>query len=132
MDKREARSALSRDHIRGGDAGRRDGRCARDLEDPGKIPSGGYSTDFAGASRQLEQESGGFVTMFLFALIIIYLSLSALFNSFLDPVIILISVPMSLAGARIFISVGIGGASINIYTQVGLVTLMGSSANMGS
>lgn len=93
---------------------------------------GGYSTDFAGASRQLEQESGGFVTMFLFALIIIYLSLSALFNSFLDPVIILISVPMSLAGARIFISVGIGGASINIYTQVGLVTLMGSSANMGS
>ncbi len=74
----------------------------------------GYSTDFAGASRQLEQESGGFVTMFLFALIIIYLSLSALFNSFLDPIIILISVPMSLAGALIFISVGIGGASINI------------------
>ncbi|MGV7215747.1 efflux RND transporter permease subunit [Bradyrhizobium sp. UFLA05-112] len=91
----------------------------------------GYSTDFAGASRQLEQESGGFVTMFLFALIIIYLSLSALFNSFLDPLIILISVPMSLAGALIFISVGIGGASINIYTQVGLVTLMGLVSKHG-
>lgn len=91
----------------------------------------GYSTDFAGASRQLEQESGGFVTMFLFALIIIYLSLAALFNSFLDPVIILISVPMSLAGALIFISVGIGGASINIYTQVGLVTLMGLVSKHG-
>ncbi|MCP3460694.1 efflux RND transporter permease subunit [Bradyrhizobium sp. CCGUVB23] len=91
----------------------------------------GYSTDFAGASRQLEQESGGFVTMFMFAFIIIYLSLAALFNSFLDPVIILISVPMSLAGALIFISVGIGGASINIYTQVGLVTLMGLVSKHG-
>ncbi|UVO30529.1 efflux RND transporter permease subunit [Bradyrhizobium arachidis] len=91
----------------------------------------GYSTDFAGASRQLELESGGFVTMFMFALIIIYLSLAALFNSFVDPVIILISVPMSLAGALIFISIGIGGASINIYTQVGLVTLMGLVSKHG-
>lgn len=91
----------------------------------------GYTIDFGGASRQLEQESGGFVTTFLFALIIIYLSLAALFNSFVDPVIILVSVPMSLAGALIFISVGIGGASINIYTQVGLVTLMGLVSKHG-
>lgn len=91
----------------------------------------GYTIDFGGASRQLEQESGGFVTTFLFALIIIYLSLAALFNSFVDPVIILVSVPMSLAGALIFISIGIGGASINIYTQVGLVTLMGLVSKHG-
>lgn len=91
----------------------------------------GYTIDFGGASRQLEQESGGFVTTFLFALIIIYLSLAALFNSFVDPVIILVSVPMSLAGALIFINVGIGGASINIYTQVGLVTLMGLVSKHG-
>ncbi len=56
---------------------------------------------------------------------IIFLSLAALFESFRDPLIILVSVPMSLAGALIFISVGIGGASLNIYTEVGLVTLMG-------
>lgn len=91
----------------------------------------GYSVDFGGASRQLEQESGGFVTTFAFALIIIFLSLAALFNSFRDPIIILVSVPMSLAGALIFISIGIGGASINIYTQVGLVTLMGLVSKHG-
>jgi len=91
----------------------------------------GYTVDFGGASRQLEQESGGFVTTFGFALIIIFLSLAALFNSFRDPVVILVSVPMSLAGALIFISLGVGGASINIYTQVGLVTLMGLVSKHG-
>lgn len=101
------------------------------MKDLAKSLPAGYTVDFGGASRQLEQESGGFVTTFLFALIIIYLSLAALFNSFIDPVIILVSVPMSLAGALIFISVGIGGASINIYTQVGLVTLMGLVSKHG-
>lgn len=101
------------------------------MKDLARSLPAGYTIDFAGASRQLEQESGGFVTTFLFALIIIYLSLAALFNSFVDPVIILVSVPMSLAGALIFISVGIGGASINIYTQVGLVTLMGLVSKHG-
>jgi multidrug efflux pump len=91
----------------------------------------GYSVDYGGSSRQLEQESGGFVTTFAFAVIIIFLALAALFNSFLDPVIILVSVPMSLAGALIFISIGIGGASLNIYTQVGLLTLMGLVSKHG-
>lgn len=101
------------------------------MKDLAKSLPAGYTIDFGGASRQLEQESGGFVTTFLFALIIIYLSLAALFNSFVDPVIILVSVPMSLAGALIFISLGVGGASINIYTQVGLVTLMGLVSKHG-
>ncbi|MBB4952091.1 multidrug efflux pump [Agrobacterium vitis] len=91
----------------------------------------GYTIDYGGLSRQIQQESGGFVTTFAFALIIIFLSLAALFNSFRDPVVILVSVPMSLAGALIFISLGIGGASINIYTQVGLVTLMGLVSKHG-
>ncbi|WP_420133254.1 efflux RND transporter permease subunit [Rhodopseudomonas sp.] len=91
----------------------------------------GYTIDFGGASRQYVQESGGFVTTFAFALIVIFLSLAALFNSFRDPVVILLSVPMSLAGALIFISLGIGGASINIYTQVGLTTLMGLISKHG-
>ncbi|MCM2292668.1 efflux RND transporter permease subunit [Allorhizobium sp. BGMRC 0089] len=91
----------------------------------------GYTVDYGGQSRQLEQESGGFVNTFMFALIIIFLALSALFNSFRDPIVILVSVPMSLAGALIFISIGVGGASLNIYTQVGLVTLMGLISKHG-
>jgi multidrug efflux pump len=54
-----------------------------------------------------------------------------LFESFRDPVIILVSVPMSIAGALMFVSVGIGGASLNIYTEVGLVTLMGLISKHG-
>jgi multidrug efflux pump len=91
----------------------------------------GYSIDYGGTSRQFVQESSGFVTTFGFALIIIFLALSAQFESFRDPLIILVSVPMSIAGALIFISLGIGGASLNIYTQVGLVTLMGLISKHG-
>jgi multidrug efflux pump len=89
----------------------------------------GYSVDFGGLSRQYVQESGGFLLTFGFALIIIYLSLAALFESFRDPFIILVSVPMSIAGALFF--VGLGGASLNIYTEVGLVTLMGLISKHG-
>jgi multidrug efflux pump len=91
----------------------------------------GYSVDYGGLSRQYVQESSGFVTTFAFALIIIFLSLAALFESFRDPLIILVSVPMSIAGALIFINLGLGGASLNIYTQVGLVTLMGLISKHG-
>ncbi|RAI42816.1 efflux RND transporter permease subunit [Rhodoplanes roseus] len=94
------------------------------------LPSA-YSVDYAGASRQMERESGGFVTTFALALVIIFLALAALFNSFRDPLVILVSVPMSLAGALVFIDLGVGGASINIYTQVGLVTLMGLVSKHG-
>ncbi len=91
----------------------------------------GYTVDYGGLSRQFVQESSGFVTTFAFALIIIFLSLAALFESFRDPLIILVSVPMSIAGALIFISLGVGGATLNIYTEVGLVTLMGLVSKHG-
>lgn len=95
----------------------------------------GYSVDYAGPMRQYVQESGGFVVTFGFALIVIFLSLAALFESFRDPVIILLSVPMSIAGALLAISVlgtaGVAGASMNIYTEVGLVTLMGLISKHG-
>ena len=77
------------------------------------------------------QEFGGFLLTFGFALIIIYLSLAALFESFRDPFIILVSVPMSIAGALFFVGLGLGGASLNIYTEVGLVTLMGLISKHG-
>ena len=91
----------------------------------------GYSTDYAGQSRQFVTESKALLVTFIFALIIIFLALAALFESFRDPLIILISVPMSICGAMIFISLGVGGASLNIYTQVGLVTLIGLISKHG-
>jgi multidrug efflux pump len=91
----------------------------------------GYSVDYGGLSRQYIQESSGFITTFGFALIIIFLALAALFESFRDPLIILVSVPMSIAGALIFVSLGFGGMSLNIYTEVGLVTLMGLISKHG-
>ncbi|MTI16325.1 multidrug efflux protein [Rhodobacteraceae bacterium RKSG542] len=91
----------------------------------------GFEIDYAQQSRQYEQETSGFVTTFAFALLIIFLTLAAQFESFRDPLIILVSVPMSIAGALVFINIGIGGVSINIYTQVGLITLMGLISKHG-
>jgi multidrug efflux pump len=91
----------------------------------------GYTIDYGGLSRQYVQESGGFLVTALLAAIIIFLSLAALFESFRDPVIILMSVPTAVAGALIFVSVGLHGASLNIYTEVGLVTLGGLISKHG-
>ena len=89
------------------------------------------SIDYAGPLRQFVQESSGFVVTFALALIIVFLALAALFESFRDPLVILVSIPMSVAGALVFISLGLGGASLNIYTEVGLVTLMGLISKHG-
>lgn len=94
------------------------------------LPSS-YTINYGGQSRQFIQESAALVVTFFFALIIIFLSLAALFESFRDPLIVLISVPMSICGAMIFISLGVGGASLNIYTEVGLVTLIGLISKHG-
>jgi multidrug efflux pump len=91
----------------------------------------GFSVDYSGPSRQYQQEGSALVMTFFFALIIIYLTLAALFESFRDPLIVLITVPMSICGAMIFISLGVGGASLNIYTEVGLVTLIGLISKHG-
>jgi len=91
----------------------------------------GYSIDYAGQSRQYIQESSALIVTFFFALIIIYLALAAQFESFRDPFIVLISVPMSICGAMIFICLGVGGATLNIYTEVGLVTLIGLISKHG-
>ncbi len=91
----------------------------------------GYTVDYSGQSRQFMQESSALVVTFFFALIIIFLTLAALFESFRDPTIILVSVPMSICGALIFIALGVGGASLNIYTEVGLVTLIGLISKHG-
>ena len=89
----------------------------------------GYSVDYAGEARQYVQESAALVTTFLFAIIIIYLVLAFQFESFRDPIIMLVTVPMSIAGALAFLFAGL--ATLNIYTQVGLVTLIGLISKHG-
>tara|TARA_R110000868_G_scaffold186699_2_gene429166 strand:- start:895 stop:3873 length:2979 start_codon:yes stop_codon:yes gene_type:complete len=85
----------------------------------------GYEVDYAAQSRQFIQEGSSLMVTFVFALIVIFLSLAALYESFRDPLIVLISVPMSICGAMIFVSLGVKGVTLNIYTQVALITLIG-------
>ncbi|MEO9163875.1 MAG: efflux RND transporter permease subunit, partial [Casimicrobiaceae bacterium] len=94
-----------------------------------EVAPSGYSSDYSGPSRQFVQESGGFLVTMMFAVIIVFLALAAQFESFRDPVVILVSVPMALFGAMIFIFLGF--SSLNIYTEVGLVTLMGLISKHG-
>lgn len=89
----------------------------------------GYSFDYTGGSRQFKQQGSALVVTFFLSLLVIYLVLAAQFESWRDPAIILVSVPMSIAGAMAFITLGF--ATINIYTQVGLITLIGVVAKNG-
>ncbi|WP_295392856.1 efflux RND transporter permease subunit [uncultured Thiodictyon sp.] len=83
----------------------------------------GVRYDFKGESRQFKGEGTALEVTFFLSLIIIYLVLAAQFESWRDPFVILMSVPVSVAGAMAFLFLGF--ASINIYTQVGLITLIG-------
>jgi multidrug efflux pump len=89
----------------------------------------GYAIDYAGESRQFMQESGGFMTTLGFAIVIIFLVLAAQFESFRDPLVVMMSVPMAIFGAVVFLFLGF--ATLNVYTQVGLVTLVGLIAKHG-
>ena len=93
----------------------------------------GYSYDFQGDSRQLEQEGNALIYVFVFALIVIYLVLAAQYESFRDPFIILVALPTALFGALLPLNIGgvLGFATINIYSQIGLVTLIGLIAKHG-
>ncbi len=85
--------------------------------------------DYMGESRQLEQQGNALLYTFFLSLLVIYLVLAAQYESWRDPLIILVSVPMSIAGAMLFIYLGF--ASINLYTQIGLITLIGLIAKNG-
>jgi multidrug efflux pump len=89
----------------------------------------GFSWDYSGGSRQYAQQGSALIVTFFLSILVIYLVLAAQFESWRDPVIILVSVPMSIAGALAFITLGF--ATINIYTQVGLITLIGLIAKNG-
>ena len=89
----------------------------------------GFTYDYAGTSRQFIQEGNSLVFAFFFSIIIIFLVLAAQYESYRDPLIILISVPLSICGA--LIPLNLGAASINIYTQIGLITLIGLISKHG-
>ena len=99
-------------------------------DEAAKILPKGYVVDYAGASRQLRVEGSKFGGLFALSLILIFLVLAAQFESFSDPLIILLgSVPLALAGALAFTFLGM--TTINIYSQVGLVTLVGLVSKNG-
>ena len=113
-----------------GVAGLSQGEALKMLSDAvHEVAPAGYNVDYAGQSRIFANESGGFVVTLAFAVVIVFLALAAQFESFRDPIVILVSVPLALFGAVIFIFLGF--TSINIYTQVGLVTLMGLISKHG-
>ncbi len=92
------------------------------------LPQGmGY--DWQGEARQFVQEGDTLALTFVFALIVIYLVLAAQFESFRDPLIILVALPTAMFGA--LLPMNLGAASINIYTQIGLVTLIGLISKHG-
>ncbi|MEI6984657.1 MAG: MexW/MexI family multidrug efflux RND transporter permease subunit [Rhodospirillaceae bacterium] len=89
----------------------------------------GVNHDYLAESRQFVQEGGQLAITFGFALIAIFLVLAAQFESLRDPLVILVSVPMSICGA--LLPLFFGAATLNIYTQVGLVTLIGLISKHG-
>ncbi|KEO73228.1 efflux RND transporter permease subunit [Anditalea andensis] len=82
-----------------------------------------YSTDVAGVSKEFRESSNSLIFAFVFALILIYLVLSAQFESFLDPLTIMFTVPLALCGA--LMSLWLFGFTLNIFSQIGIIMLIG-------
>jgi multidrug efflux pump len=89
----------------------------------------GFSYDWQSESRQYVQEGFALMWAFLAALVVIYLVLAAQYESLVDPLIILVTVPLSICGA--LLPLALGWATLNIYTQIGLVTLIGLISKHG-
>ncbi len=88
-----------------------------------KVLKPGYATDLNGQSREFRSASGSLALVFGMALLFIYLVLAAQFESFIDPFVIMLSVPLSMVGA--LAALQWSGGSLNVFSQIGLVTLVG-------
>ncbi len=88
-----------------------------------KVLKPGYATDLAGQSREFRNASGSLAIVFVLALFFIYLVLAAQFESFIDPFIIMLSVPLSMVGA--LAALQWSGGTLNVFSQIGLITLVG-------
>lgn len=105
------------------------GEAVNFLELAGQALPAGFSYDWQSDARQFKQEGNTLMFAFAAALIIIYLVLAAQYESLTDPLIILITVPLSVCGA--LLPLALGYATLNIYTQIGLVTLIGLISKHG-
>jgi multidrug efflux pump len=88
-----------------------------------RILKPGYSWELNGASREFKSSSGALGLVFALALLFIFLVLAAQFESFVDPFVIMLSVPLSMVGA--LGALHLSGGTLNVYSQIGLITLVG-------
>ena len=88
-----------------------------------KVLKPGYATDLDGTSREFRKSSDSLTLVFALALVFIFLVLAAQFESFVDPFVILLSVPLSMAGA--LLALKWSGGTLNVFSQIGLITLVG-------
>ena len=88
-----------------------------------KVLKPGYATDLNGTSREFKSSSGSLAVVFALSLMFIYLVLSAQFESFVDPLVIMLSVPLSMVGA--LLALQWSGGTLNVFSQIGLITLVG-------
>ncbi len=88
-----------------------------------KVLKPGYTTDLNDTSREFKNSQGALGVVFVLALVFIFLVLSAQFESFIDPLVIMVSVPLSMIGA--LLALKWSGGSLNVYSQIGLITLVG-------
>jgi multidrug efflux pump len=88
-----------------------------------KVLKTGYTTDLNGTSREFRNSQGALAVVFVLALVFIFLVLAAQFESFVDPLVIMLSVPLSMIGA--LLALKWSGGSLNVYSQIGLITLVG-------
>src|SRR6185437_2932449 len=115
------------------------GQAVDFLEQQAKSLPQGFGHDYLSDSRQYVQEGHALVVTFVFAIIVIFLVLAAQFESLRDPFVILVSVPMSICGALIplflidgqFLWMQVPGTTLNIYSEIGLVTLIGLISKHG-
>lgn len=94
-----------------------------------RILPAGYATELNGVSREFRASSGSLGVVFVLALLFIFLVLAAQFESFVDPLVILLSVPLSMVGA--LLALKFTGGTINVFSQIGLVTLIGLISKHG-
>jgi multidrug efflux pump len=88
-----------------------------------KVLKPGYATDLNGSSREFRKSADSLSLVFVLALLFIFLVLAAQFESFVDPLVILLSVPLSMAGA--LLALKWSGGTLNVFSQIGLITLVG-------
>jgi multidrug efflux pump len=88
-----------------------------------KVLKPGYATDLNGSSREFRKSADSLSLVFVLAMVFIFLVLAAQFESFVDPFVILLSVPLSMAGA--LLALKYSGGTLNVFSQIGLITLVG-------